>query len=320
MEIIGEMYGVNGKKFRRQYKRSLSEFKDWNQKSHAEDYILYPANCHSQLSLDEVALSQGELYTVLTSKHAKGRKGSIVAVVKGTRSEDVIDKLLKISRKLRQKVNEITLDMAGSMKLIAKRCFPNAIQVVDRFHVQKLAIEAVQELRIKHRWAAIDKENEALKTAKETKAKPQIEIFENGDTRKQLLARSRYLLYKSREKWTKNQSVRAKILFSQYPDLQKAYNLSDNLRKIYNQNMTKSVAMLKLAHWFKGVEESGFKSFSILKSTIMNHYNDILNYFEQRSTNASAESFNAKIKNFRMQLRGVRDKSFFLFRLSKLFA
>ena len=43
-------------------------------------------------------------------------------------------------------------------------------------------------------------------------------------------------------------------------------------------------------------------------------------YFEERSTNASAESFNAKIKNFRMQLRGVRDKAFFLFRLSKLFA
>ncbi|MFY1047440.1 ISAon1 family transposase [Chryseobacterium sp. GP-SGM7] len=234
MEIIGEMYGVNGKKFRRQYKKSLSEFKDWNQKSHAEDYILYPANCLSQLSLDEVALSQGELYTVLTSKHAKGRKGSIVAVIKGTRSEDVIDKLLKISRKLRQKVKEVTLDMAGSMKLIAKRCFPNAVQVVDRFHVQKLAIEAVQELRIKHRWAAIDKENEALKTAKETKARAKIEIFENGDTQKQLLARSRYLLYKSREKWTENQSARAKILFSQYPDLEKAYNLSDNLDQSQN--------------------------------------------------------------------------------------
>ena len=162
MEIIGEIYGVNGKKFRRQYRKSLSEFKDWNQKSHAEDYILYPENCFSQLSLDEVALCQGELYTVLTSKHAKGRKGSIVAIIKGTKSEEAVDKILKISRKLRLKVKEITLDMAGSMKLIAKRCFPNAVQVVDRFHVQKLAIEAVQELRIKHRWEAIDKENEAF--------------------------------------------------------------------------------------------------------------------------------------------------------------
>ena len=200
------MYGVNGKKFRRHYRKSLSEFKDWNQKQHAEDYILYPENCLSQLSLDEVALSQGELYTVLTSKQAKGRKGSIVAIIKGTKSDETIDKLLKIDRKLRLKVKEITLDMAGSMKLVAKRCFPNAMQVIDRFHVQKLATEAVQEIRIKHRWEAIDSENEILKQAKEKKVKPEIQVFSNGDTRKQLLARSRYFLYKSREKWTESQN------------------------------------------------------------------------------------------------------------------
>lgn len=314
------MYGINGKKFRRQYKKSLSEFKDWKQKPHAENYILYPENCSLRLSLDEVALSEGELYTVLTSKAARGRKGSIVAIIKGTKSDEVIDKILKINRNLRLKVKEITLDMAGSMKLIAKQCFPNATQVVDRFHVQKLAIEAVQELRIKHRWEAIDKENEILKQAKDEKTKPEILIFENGDTRKQILARSRYLLYKSRDKWTESQCKRAKILFDEYPDLEKAYNLSDKLRKIYNQNILKSVAMLKLAHWFNDVETSGFKSFSILKNTITHHYNEILNYFENRSTNASAESFNAKIKNFRLQLRGVKDKPFFLFRLTKLFA
>ncbi|ROI11104.1 ISAon1 family transposase [Epilithonimonas hominis] len=314
------MYGVNGKKFRRHYRKSLSEFKNWKQKQHAEDYILYPENCSPQLSLDELALSQGELYTVLTSKQAKGRKGSIVAIIKGTKSDETINKLLKIDRKLRLKVKEITLDMAGSMKLVAKRCFPNAMQVIDRFHVQKLATEAVQEIRIKHRWEAIDSENEILKQAKEKKVKPKIQVFSNGDTRKQLLARSRYFLYKSREKWTESQNIRAGIVFQEYPDLEAAYNLSDKLRKIYNQNIAKSVAMLKLAHWFKDVEESGFKSFSILKNTITNHFNDILNYFEERSTNASAESFNAKIKNFRMQLRGVRDKAFFLFRLSTLFA
>ena len=314
------MYGIDGKKFRRQYKKSLSEFKNWTQKPHAEDWIIYPENCSEQLSLDEVALSEGELYTVLTSKTARGRKGSIVAIIKGTKSHEVIDKILKINRNLRLKVKEITLDMAGSMKLISKQCFPNAVKVIDRFHVQKLAIEAVQELRIKHRWEAIDKENEILKQAKDEKTKPEILIFENGDTRKQILARSRYLLYRTREKWTESQCLRAKILFDEYPDLEKAYNLSDKLRKIYNQNITKSVAMLKLAHWFKNIEESGFKSFSTLRNTITHHYNDILNYFEARSTNASAESFNAKIKNFRLQLRGVKDRAFFLFRIAKLFS
>jgi len=50
------------------------------------------------------------------------------------------------------------------------------------------------------------------------------------------------------------------------------------------------------------------------------HYKPILNYFNNRSTNASAESFNAKIKEFRAMFRGVRDVRFFLFRLTKLYA
>ncbi|UKB86351.1 transposase [Chryseobacterium sp. MEBOG06] len=89
---------------------------------------------------------------------------------------------------------------------------------------------------------------------------------------------------------------------------------------MYNQPITKSVAMTKLAHWFKKVEEADFRSFSTLRKTIMHHYRDILNYFDKRSTNAAAESLNAKIKNFRIQLRGVKDRTFFLFRLTKLFA
>ncbi|AZB32530.1 DDE transposase [Chryseobacterium bernardetii] len=312
---MAEFFGIKGKTFQRQYKNKLSEYHSWEQKPHAEDWIIYPENVSASLSLDEVALSDGELYTVLTSKKAKGRKGSIVAMIKGTQSDFVITHLLKISKKLRMKVNEITLDMAGSMKRIAQRCFPDAVQVIDRFHVQKLSIEALQEIRIRHRWEAIEMENNPFNSHS-----AETEVFANGDTRKQLLARSRYLLYKSREKWTLSQKQRASILFTQYPDLEQAYELTDGLRKIYNQNISKSVAMTKLAHWFRNVEEAEFKSFSTLRKTIMNHYRNILNYFDQRSTNAAAESFNAKIKNFRMQLRGVKDRTFFIFRLAKLFA
>ncbi|MEZ7500600.1 transposase [Flavobacterium sp. Arc3] len=88
---------------------------------------------------------------------------------------------------------------------------------------------------------------------------------------------------------------------------------------MYNSNNDKNVAMLKLAHWYRKVEESGFKNFNIVLKTITINYNSILNYFNNRSTNASAESFNAKIKAFRSQFRKVRKIDFFLFRLSNLF-
>ncbi len=64
---------------------------------------------------------------------------------------------------------------------------------------------------------------------------------------------------------------------------------------------------------------SRFKSFNTISRTIQMHYETILNYFNNRSTNAS-ESFNAKIKEFRAQFRGVKDVEFFLFRLTKIYA
>jgi len=132
------------------------------------------------------------------------------------------------------------------MKNIAKTCFPKAIQVTDRFHVQKLALEALQDIRIKHRWNAIDSENKGIKIAKEKSKEYLPEVFDNGDTRKQLLARSRYLLYKSPEKWTQNQYLRSKILFEQYPDIKKAFNLNQSLRNIYNTKSSIKVAYTKL--------------------------------------------------------------------------
>jgi len=263
------------------------------------------------LSLDEVALSQGELYTVLTNKKAKGKKGAIVAIIHGVKSDQVTQHLLKIPRHLRQKVKEITLDMASNMKLIVDYCFVKATQVIDRFHVQQLAQQALQNIRIKHRWEAIDEENELIKEARNSSKTFISREYENGDSKKQLLARSRYLLYKSSDKWTDNQQHRAKILFQEFPDIHKAYLLNQELRTIYNSSFNKSIAMTKLAHWYKKVEASNFKQFNTAMNTISLNYNNILNYFENRSTNASAESFNAKIKAFRAQFRGVKNKEYF---------
>jgi transposase len=274
----------------------------------------------THLSIDEVALSQGELYTIVTNKKAKGKKGALIAIIAGTKTEVVIEHLSKIDYNKRLLVKEITLDMANSMKLIAKRSFPKAVQVTDRFHVQKLALEAVQDIRIKHRWVAMNQENKAIAEAKARGRTCYPEFLSNGDTIKQLLARSRYLLYKSSSKWTSNQQERAQLLFELYPDIKKAYGLNQQLRNIYNNNNDKSIAITKLAHWYNEVEKSGFENFNTIINTITVNYQSILNYFDNRSTNASAESFNAKIKLFRTQFRGVRKVDFFLFRLSQLFA
>lgn len=281
---------------------------------------MFPDNIGSHLSLDETALSQGELYTILTNKQAKGGKGALVAMIKGVRSEDVIKILKKIPKEQRDKVEEITLDMAATMEKIASKSFPKANLVTDRFHVQKLAFEALQDLRIMHRWEAIEQENNEKALCKEEDKEYIPNILENGDTLKQLLARARYLLFKQENKWTPKQRHRAEILFNHFPDLKIAYNLCRELTSIYQTTKTKGVAYTKLAKWYNKIEKADFKTFGTVSRSIQSHYKNILNFFNNRSTNAAAESFNAKIKGLRSMFRGVKNIPFFLYRVTKIYA
>ena len=271
------------------------------------------------MGLDETALSNGELYTILINKSAKGKKNSIVAIIEGTKSHEILEILYQIPSRKRKQVKEITLDMAPSMNLIAIKCFPNADLVIDRFHVQKLASEAVQEIRIKHRWKAMDQEALEMKQAKERHEKYDPKTFTNGDTTKQLLARSRYILFKPFSKWTEKQTERAEFLFSEFPDIEKAYHLSMGLRAIYEQDIHPDIARVKFANWYEKTRQSGFKSFESIKYSFYQYSDRIVNYFKNRSTNAASESFNAKIKDFRRSYRGVTDLKFFLFRIANIF-
>lgn len=317
---LEKFFHINGDQLGQQYKDFLSDYSTWDQKEHAYKWLIFPQNIGPRLSIDETSLSNGELYTILTNKDAKGRKGAIVAMIEGTRAENIIKVIQKIPQRQRAKVSEITLDMAGAMNLVARKCFPNAEQVIDRFHVQKLAFDALQEIRVAHRWKAINEETNEMENCKADNRIYKAQLLKNGETKKQLLFRSRYLLFKSPNNWSESQKTRAKILFKLYPDIRQAFSLVHSLRCIYNQKHPKNVAIAKLALWFNKVTDSEFKSFNSISATMYARYDKILNYFNNRSTNASAESFNAKIKAFRSTQRGVRDVSFFLYRLAKIYA
>ncbi|QQT28346.1 transposase [Sphingobacterium spiritivorum] len=311
---------MDGKQLQDQYKNHLSDFHDWDQKHHAESWIVFPENISEQLSIDETSFSNGELYTIVSSKASKERKGTLLATIRGTKAEDIIAALERIPLRLRNKVREVTMDMAPNMAKAIRRCFRNARRVIDRFHVQKLAYDAVQELRIRYRWEVLDEESKKIAWSRKSCIPYDPEILSNGDTLKQLLARSRYLLFKHPVKWTESQKHRAELLFVRFPLLKKAYDLGMALGEIFNKCRDKKVAFTKLGLWHNQVEVSGISSFESVARSIAAHHPYILHYFDNRSTNASAESFNAKLKAFRSIFRGVRDTQFFLYRVMKLYA
>ena len=319
MAWIAEWNGLEPKTFERQYKDHLSDFHEWDQKDHADEWLVFEENIGTHLSLDETNVSNGELYTILTNKAAKGGKGALVAMVEGTKADDISTVFNKIPLSRRLEVQEVTLDFSPSMERAVRVSFPNARLTTDRFHVQQLVCEALQEIRISLRWKAIQEENKGVKQAKLQGERYIPEVYANGDTKKQLLARSRYLLFKSQSKWILRQQERAGVLFELFPELEHAYNLSMNFKNIYETSTTQAQAHTGFTDWFQKVESEHLDSFTTAAHYLHDHLDTILNYFPDRSTNASAESFNAKLKGFRALVRGVSDKKFFLFRIAMIY-
>lgn len=194
---LEKYYHVNANSLEKQYKDVLSGYRTWSEIGHADQWLVFPENVGPHLAIDETSLSKGELYTIVTNRDRHGGDCSLVAIVKGVKSEDVIKALRIIPEEDLDKVKEVTLDLSDSMRKIVRSCFPKAMMVIDRFHIQKLACDAVQAIRIQHRWEAIQEATNEMENAKLEGHEYIPFRYRNGDTKKELLARSRYLLFKS---------------------------------------------------------------------------------------------------------------------------
>jgi transposase len=314
IKLIAEMYCVNGKHFADLYRNKLSGYSDWLYEELSAGFYFNAANIGPYMSLDETCLSNGEVWTFLTNKDGKGGKGTLAAAIPGTKSDEIISILVSaMGKSVRRRVKEITCDLSPSMMLIAAEVFYNAHVVNDRFHVQQVYNEAIDEIRIDIRRKLIAEENERDKTT-------DIPTYSNGETMRQILARSKHTLMMSSNKWTDIQRHRVNILFKYHPILKSAYNLAMELRAIFNAQITPENALKKMNEWYEKVRQLSNNNFRSVIKTFKNHAPTILNYFRRRATNASAEAFNSKVKIFRAQMRGVRDRNFFIFRLVKLYA
>ena len=308
------MYCVNGKHFADLYRNRISGYAEWCESELCCGFYFNGDNIGPYMSLDETCLSNGEVWTFLTNKDGHGGRGTLAAAIPGTKSDEIISILVSaMGKSLRRKVKEVTCDLSASMMLIAEEVFYNAHVVNDRFHVQQIDNEAVDEIRIDIRRQLIAEDNNRDRSVPAP-------VYSNGETMRQILARSKHTLMMSQHKWTDIQRQRVNILFKYHPILRSVYNLAMELRQIFNAKVSPTKAMGRMNKWYEKVMSLGNNNFRSVIKTFKNHAPTILNYFRRRATNASAEAFNSKVKIFRSQMRGVRDRNFFIFRLVKLYA
>ena len=350
-QCVGRFFRTDGKTLGRAYKERLSDFNGWSQKAHAGEWMLLEGNIGERMSIDETTLHH-DLFTLLSNKDGHGKSGTLVAAVKGTTIADVTRILEKIPPEERLKVKEVTLDFSDSMMGTVRAMFPDAEVVVDCFHIMQLAGKGLEEMRLKlkRKARAAEKKRESefkrlqgrrrkARRAYANKHKPRKSRngkrlgrppkranekyapnkLENGETLVDLLTHVRYPLLKSGDDWTDFQKEEVRILFGLEPRMKEAYGLVNSLRCIFKKKQGKDTARLELRSWYKDVGRSKIEELHSVRDTIMSKEDYVLNYFNNHSTNASAESLNSKMKGFRSQVRGVSDLPFFMYRLMKIF-
>lgn len=123
----------------------------------------------------------------------------------------------------------------------------------------------------------------------------------------------------SRNKWSKSQKERAKLIFERFPKIKEAYDMVDKLRAVFRtKSYNRKQAATKLEEWYQKVADCTLREVKSARDTIKFKEEEVLNYFNERATKA-AESFNSKVKKFRAMLHEVSDLSFILYRLTKIF-
>jgi transposase len=272
--------------------------------------ILKEENFGEDMCIDDKNLG-GEGYTILSN----AKTGKIALMAMTTKLHGLKKALEKIPGKIRRGVKTISKDLASNYDWLARQYFSFATRVADKFHIIKMGMEALQDVRVRFRQEILTIErqsSENRKTLKETK-------FENGDTLKELLARSRGLLFKFPGDWTKTQEERAKILFREYPEIHSAYQLIVEFRNFYKSKDT-DTALKKLNEWRIRVGESAIPEILNFEHQVNRHQGDILAYFDTRKTNAPAEGLNSHLQRFFVSNYGIRNRDFFHFRIKQLFS
>jgi hypothetical protein len=348
---FGDSLLVDPKKLWRWYHDSLSGFLDPQvvKHRHEHDFIIKEkgvkktirvpifsmADMGEDMAIDEKQIGE-EMHTILSNRQT----GKIALLAQSIKAKELIELLPKFNCK-GFFVKSITRDLSPSYDWFCRQVFCNSMHVADKFHIIKDLLDSCQDVRVRYRQELLtDKrlkyedfkkqEHQRKQECKESKQPFIAQKFvyketkaTNGETLLELLARSRYLLYKYPNDWTISQKERALALFKQYPEIEKSYNLICSFRTWYrkeNIGTHRDEMQKRLQKWYKEVEKNAVMEMENFKSTVERNERMIINYFVKGDTNAIAECINSKIQRFIMTNQGTRDREFFYFRLGKLFS
>lgn len=227
------------------------------------------------LCVDETSFKRGQSYVTVV---IDGEKKRVIDVEEG-RGKDAVE---AFSYRLEQrggdcnKIRTMASDMSGAYLSARQEYFPQAVSIIDKFHVKKVLLDAMEQVR---------RSEQGL--AKGTRGK------------------GRKLLMIPERKMDVSQRDATLSLCKAYPKTGRAYRMVQALDEVYAScDIAQAESeMNALIRWMR---RSRLEPMKVAANTLKTHKREILAYFTARITNAIAEGINSMIQAAKRKARGYR--------------
>jgi len=239
-----------------------------------------------RLGIDEISLRKGKQDFVLILTNLD--TADVVDVLEKRTQEKLRTRLEQLTEQERSQIGEVAIDMWEPYSNVCEELLPNAIIIVDRFHVAKAV-------------------NEELKKLKNQEKKQHPEVIKGAH----------YPLLKNQENLTDTQQEKLDQVYETCPALRMAHRLKECLRHIFEYPSTKEKAIQRLQKWSHIAEKEHL--FPKFLKTLSNWMDKIANYFHQRTTSGMVEGINNKVKLIKRRAFGFRNFGNFRLRVIAAF-
>lgn len=270
MLIMTDMPILKASKLLRCGEKALTKIlRYWVKKAVDEDDL----SKTEQLSIDETSFKRGQSYVTVVID-AKERR--VIDVEPNRGEQQVIEFSYKLEEKGGDctKIQFVSSDLSPAYRAGIQHCFPNAKHTVDKFHVKKLLLDAMEEVRKSEQ--------------NELRLKTKI---------------SRKLLMIPESKQTEEQQKKISEISSQYPKTGRAFRMVQAIDTVY-KSANLEEATDKLNQLYRWMRRSRLEPMKRAATTLKKYFEEILNIFRSRMTNAISEGINSMIQAAKRKARG----------------
>ena len=250
---------------------------------------LHPVTAPDYMSVDEVAWQKWHKY-VTNIVDIEERK---VIWNHNGRGKTVLDAFYReIGPKESKKIKAVASDGARGFISSTKEHAPNALIVLDHFHVKKHLNDAVDQVR-----------KEELKKAR---AEDDSELSEILHCNKRFILMQNKVTNKKRNLLEKLSTLNERVYH--------AMLLKEQFLSVYT-TQDRREAFSNLKEWIVAAIKSEISSFVELGFKFFRKRHYILNYFICKITTAISEGINNKIKRLKRMAYGYKDVTYFLLKI-----